>query len=125
MEREGGARVLLIEDDDDNRELMGEVLQDAGYEVVLVASGAEGLRTLAEQSIDVIVTDLGMPGMGGLEVAQAAKEIAPSVPVVVITGFADREDIKRARGREIDAVLVKPVDPDALTSVVDQMVKRH
>ena len=122
MEREGGARVLLIEDDDDNRELMGEVLQDAGYEVVLVASGAEGLRTLAEQSIDVIVTDLGMPGMGGLEVAQAAKEIAPSVPVVVITGFADREDIKRARGREIDAVLVKPVDPDALTSVVDQMV---
>jgi len=125
MEREGGARVLLIEDDDDNRELMGEVLQDAGYEVVLVASGAEGLRTLAEQSIDVIVTDLGMPGMGGLEVAQAAKEIAPSVPVVVITGFADREDIKRARGREIDAVLVKPVDPDALTSVVDQMVKRR
>ena len=125
MEREGGARVLLIEDDDDNRELMGEVLQDAGYEVVLVASGAEGLRILAEQSIDVIVTDLGMPGMGGLEVAQAAKEIAPSVPVVVITGFADREDIKRARGREIDAVLVKPVDPDALTSVVDQMVKRH
>jgi len=125
MEREGGARVLLIEDDEDNRELMGEVLQDAGYEVVLVASGAEGLRTLAEQSIDVIVTDLGMPGMGGLEVAQAAKEIAPSVPVVVITGFADREDIKRARGREIDAVLVKPVDPDALTSVVDQMVKRH
>ena len=125
MEREGGARVLLIEDDDDNRELMGEVLQEAGYEVVLVASGAEGLRTLAEQSIDVIVTDLGMPGMGGLEVAQAAKEIAPSVPVVVITGFADREDIKRARGREIDAVLVKPVDPDALTSVVDQMVKRH
>ena len=125
MEREGGARVLLIEDDDDNRELMGEVLQDAGYEVVLVASGAEGLRTLAEQSIDVIVTDLGMPGMGGLEVAQAAKEIAPSVPVVVITGFTDREDIKRARGREIDAVLVKPVDPDALTSVVDQMVKRR
>ena len=125
MEREGGARVLLIEDDEDNRELMGEVLQDAGYEVVLVASGAEGLRTLAEQSIDVIVTDLGMPGMGGLEVAQAAKEIAPSVPVVVITGFTDREDIKRARGREIDAVLVKPVDPDALTSVVDQMVKRH
>ena len=125
MEREGGARVLLIEDDEDNRELMGEVLQDAGYEVVLVASGAEGLRTLAEQSIDVIVTDLGMPGMGGLEVAQAAKEIAPSVPVVVITGFADREDIKRARGREIDAVLVKPVDPDALTSIVDQMAKRR
>jgi two-component system, OmpR family, response regulator len=125
MEREGMARVLLIEDDDDNRELMGEVLQDAGYEVVLAANGATGLRTLAEQSIDVLVTDVGMPGMGGLEVARAAKEIAPSVPVVVVTGYAERDDITRARGREIDAVLVKPVDPASLTAVVDQMAKRR
>ncbi len=125
MEGEGGARVLLVEDDEDNRELMGEVLQDAGYEVVLADSGAAGLRTLAEHSIDVVVTDVGMPGMGGLEVARAAKEIAPTVPVVVVTGYADREDIASARGREVDAVLVKPVDPEALTSVVEQMVKRR
>lgn len=125
MPGEGRARVLLVEDDEDNRELMGEVLQDGGYEVVLVASGAEGLRTLAEQSIDVLVTDVGMPGMGGLEVARAAKEIAPTVPVVVVTGFADREDISRARGREVDAVLVKPVSPEALTAVVDQVAKRR
>jgi two-component system OmpR family response regulator len=123
MEGRVGARVLLVEDDDDNRELMGEVLQDAGYQVMLAASGAEGLRMLAEHSIDVVVTDVGMPGMGGLEVARAAKEIAPRVPVVVVTGFADREDIARARGREVDAVLVKPVDPDFLTSAVEQMVK--
>lgn len=124
MAGEGRARVLLVEDDEDNRELMGEVLQDGGYEVVLAASGAEGLRTLAEQSIDVLVTDVGMPGMGGLEVARAAKEIAPTVPVVVVTGFAEREDIASARGREVDAVLVKPVSPEALTGIVDQMVKR-
>ncbi len=123
MEGRVGPRVLLVEDDDDNRELMGEVLQDAGYQVMLAASGAEGLRMLAEHSIDVVVTDVGMPGMGGLEVARAAKEIAPRVPVVVVTGFADREDIARARGREVDAVLVKPVEPDALTSTVEQMVK--
>ncbi|HEX8909309.1 MAG TPA: response regulator [Anaeromyxobacteraceae bacterium] len=123
MEGRVGPRVLLVEDDDDNRELMGEVLQDAGYQVMLAASGAEGLRMLAEHSIDVVVTDVGMPGMGGLEVARAAKEIAPRVPVVVVTGFADREDIARARGREVDAVLVKPVDPDSLTSAVEQMVK--
>ena len=123
MVAEGGARVLLIEDDEDNRELMGEVLQDAGYQVLLAASGAAGLRTLAEHSIDVLVTDVGMPGMGGLEVALAAKEIAPTVPVVVVNGYAERDDIKRARGHEVDAVLVKPVDPAALTATVDQMVK--
>ncbi|GEJ59268.1 response regulator [Anaeromyxobacter diazotrophicus] len=123
MVAEGGARVLLIEDDEDNRELMGEVLQDAGYQVLLAASGAAGLRTLAEHSIDVLVTDVGMPGMGGLEVARAAKEIAPTVPVVLVTGYAEREDIARARGHEVDAVLVKPVDPASLTAAVDQMVK--
>jgi len=125
MEDEGGARVLVVEDDEDNRELMGEVLQDAGYEVVLAANGAAGLRTLAEHSIDLLVTDIGMPGMGGLEVARAAKEIAPTVPVVVVTGYAEREDIAKARGHEVDAVLVKPVDPDALTSLVDQLVRQR
>jgi CheY-like chemotaxis protein len=60
--------------------------------------------------------------MGGLEMARAAKEIAPSVPVVVVTGWAEREDIARARGREVDAVLVKPVDPEQLTNAVSEIV---
>jgi two-component system, OmpR family, response regulator len=97
--------VLLVEDDDDNRELMAEVLAVAGYAVHAAASGPEALRTLAERSIDVVVTDLGMPGMGGLEMARAAKTIAPTVPVVVVTGWADRDDVERARGRDVDAVL--------------------
>jgi two-component system, OmpR family, response regulator len=123
MESESVVHVLLVEDDDDNRELMAEVLESAGYQVIAAGSGAEGLQTLAERSVDVVVTDVGMPGMGGLEVARAAKEIAPQVPVVVVTGYAEREDITRARGHEVDAVLVKPVDPDSLTAVVDDMVK--
>ncbi len=99
-------RVLLVEDDDDNRELMTEVLEAAGWEVVTAASGAEGLRKLAETKMDVVVTDVGMPGMGGLEMAAAAKRIAPGVPVVIVTGYAEREDITAARGREVDSVLV-------------------
>ena len=122
MENEAGVRVLLVEDDEDNRELMAEVLESAGYQVVTAGTGAEGLRTLAESSVDVVVTDVGMPGMGGLEVARAAKEIAPRVPVIVVTGYAEREDIASARGREVDAVLVKPVDPDSLTAAVADMV---
>jgi CheY-like chemotaxis protein len=125
MDGDGGMRVLLVEDDEDNRELMAEVLEGAGYQVLTAASGAAGLRALAEHSVDVVVTDVGMPGMGGLEVARAAKEIAPGVPVVVVTGYTEREDISSARGREVDAVLVKPVDPDALIAAVEQLVKRR
>jgi CheY-like chemotaxis protein len=115
-------RVLLVEDDDDNRELMTEVLETAGYQVATAASGAEGLRKLSEQAVDVVVTDVGMPGMGGLELARASKRIAPRVPVVVVTGYAEREDIMSARGREVDAVLIKPVDPDLLTASVAALV---
>jgi CheY-like chemotaxis protein len=116
-------RVLLVEDDEDNRELMTEVLETAGYEVVTAASGAEGLRKLSEQPMDAVLTDVGMPGMGGLEVAQAAKRIAAGVPVVIITGYAEREDIQRARERDVDAVLVKPVDPDLLTECLAGLLK--
>lgn len=118
-----GLCVLLVEDDDDNRELMAEVLASSGYEVLPAASGRDGLKTLSERSVDVVVTDVGMPGMGGLEMARAAKQIAPSVPVVIVTGWAEREDIASARGREVDAVLVKPVDPDALTAAVGDAVR--
>ncbi len=114
----GALRVLLVEDDDDNRELMAEVLTSSGCEVLSAATGQEGLKTLSERSVDVVVTDVGMPGMGGLEVAKAAKAIAPTVPVVIVTGFAEREDIADARGKHVDAVLVKPVDPDALAQTV-------
>ena len=120
---EAGLRVLLVEDDEDNRELMTEVLEAAGYEVLAASSGAEGLKALSERSVDVVVTDVGMPGMGGLEMARAAKRIAPSVPVVVVTGYSERDDITSARGREVDAVLVKPVDPDSLAAIVDEVLR--
>ncbi|HZZ83686.1 MAG TPA: response regulator [Anaeromyxobacteraceae bacterium] len=113
-------RVLLVEDDADNRELMAEVLESAGCEVPTAASGAAALDVLRGGPVDVVVTDIGMPGMGGLELARAAKGIAPGVPVVVVTGWAEREDIARALGKEIDLVLVKPIDPDGLIGAVKE-----
>lgn len=116
-------RVLLVEDDDDNRELMAEILAAAGYEVASAGSGPDGLRALAERPVDVIVTDVGMPGMGGLELAAAAKRVAPSVPIVVVTGWAERDDITTSR--DVDAVLLKPVEPDALTQAVADVALRR
>ena len=115
------ARVLLVEDDDDNRELMAELLAAAGFAVVGAASGDEALRILAARGADVVVTDVGMPGMGGLELATAVKARLPGLPVVAVTGWAERDDIAQARGREIDAVLVKPVDPEALIRTVREL----
>lgn len=114
----GRLDVLLVEDDDDHRELVAEVLASAGWAVHSVASGREALRILSERSVQLVVTDLGMPGMGGMELVHAARELAPSVPVVVVTGWAERDDLEQARGRAVAAVLVKPVDPARLTETV-------
>ncbi len=114
--------VLLVEDDEDNRELMAEVLADAGYEVGCAADGAAGLRQLSERHVDVVLTDVGMPGLGGLELARAARRLAPAAPVIVVTGYTDRDDITGARGHEVDEVLVKPVDPDALVAAVSRVL---
>ena len=124
MAEAAGVTVLLVEDDDDNRELMAEVLEFAGHRVVAAASGAEALRVLASRPVDVVVTDVGMPDVGGLEVARAAKKAVPAVPVLVVTGYAERADIRSAHGHEIDRVLVKPVDPDVLTATIAEMVNR-
>jgi len=119
----GRSRVLLVEDDDDNRELMTEVLEAAGFVVAPFAVGEEGLKALRDQPVDLVLTDFGMPGTGGLELARSAKLIAPDVPVVVVTGYAERSDISRALGHEIDAVLVKPVDPEALTEALAKLLQ--
>lgn len=110
--------VLLVEDDADNRELMAEVLESSGFGVVAAAGGAEAIALLRARPFDVVVTDVGMPGVGGLEVARAAKAARPDLPVLVVTGYSARDDLTAAEGREIDRLLVKPVDPDALVGAV-------
>ena len=97
-------RVLLVEDDEDNRELMAEVLETSGCDVVSASNGQEGLARLAEGGIDVVVTDVGMPGMGGLELAKAVRAAAPRVAIVVVTGWAERDDIAAARGNNLLAI---------------------
>jgi CheY-like chemotaxis protein len=118
------AVVLLVEDDEDNRELMTEVLESDGYRVVLAVNGAEALRVLGAQRVDVVVTDIGMPGVGGLDVARAAAAAQPRIPVVVVTGYSERDDVASARDG-IDRVLVKPIDPDMLTEAVTAALGRN
>ncbi len=118
MPDDAGRTVLLVEDDADNRELMIEVLESSGFGVVAVPSGAQGIALLRARRFDVVVTDVGMPGVGGLDVARAAKAARPDVPVLVVTGYSERDDLTAAEGKEVDRVLVKPVDPDALVDAV-------
>lgn len=80
-------RILLIEDDSSGRELGAFNLRSAGHEVDVATSGEDGLATFSANRHDLVITDIRMPGISGLEVLDRIKQIAPDVPVVVITAY--------------------------------------
>ena len=85
------ARILLVDDDHAVREVTSTTLRDLGYSVVEAGSGGAALDILArEPTIDLLIIDFAMPGMSGAEVARQARAKRPTLPILFITGFADR-----------------------------------
>ncbi|HEY2379733.1 MAG TPA: ATP-binding protein [Terriglobia bacterium] len=108
-----GLRVMLVEDEFDTREMIAEGLEQSGATVLLAASGLEALRVMARQKPDVIVSDIGMPGMDGFELMRRIRSEYPSgirtIPAVALTAFAGREYEEQSRDAGYQAHLVKPV----------------
>jgi len=84
------ARILLAEDDDSMRDFLGKALERAGHEVVRVADGEDGLDVLGEApgQFELLLTDIVMPGVDGIELARRAAEVDPGLKIMFITGFA-------------------------------------
>ncbi|MDF2488176.1 MAG: multi-sensor hybrid histidine kinase [Pseudomonas sp.] len=112
--------VLLVDDDDRVRELIGEMLHQYGYQV-RQATGGEHALTLLDEQIDVLLTDFAMPEFNGAQLAQAARERYAHLPVVFLTGYADLE------GLELPGSLVvqKPVQPTTLTKALGELLGTH
>ena len=93
------------------------VLSDKGYEVDTARNGEEGLKDIESQDYDVIFTDIKMPGMDGLEVAERIKARCPWTPVVVITGYGTEENEARAHVLGVNGFVRKPLTPEMIESV--------
>jgi two-component system cell cycle response regulator CpdR len=81
-------RILLAEDDDSMRAYLARALEKSGYEVVVVANGAEAVPHIDSDRFDLLLTDIVMPEMDGIELAQHAASVAPDMRIMFITGFA-------------------------------------
>ncbi len=111
-------RILVIDDDADVRETTADLLATQGHRVSQAASGAEGVSMFREQRHDVVVTDLGMPGMTGWEVAEAIKALDPTTRIVLLTGWADEiGQAARQRGC-VDQIAGKPLDLASLAPLI-------
>ena len=112
-------RILLVDNDPQVMDILGQMLQDVGHHVVAVASGADALRKFVPGHFDLVVTNIGMVGMNGWELADHLRSRDADVPLVFITGWGMQEqDQARCRGLGISALLFKPVRPAELHTTV-------
>ncbi len=102
--------ILVVDDDRTGRETLAEAVHEMGYEVASAAGGAEALEVLRRREIDIILTDLKMPEMDGLEVLAQAKEIRPDVFVILVTAFATVDTAVAAMKAGAYDYVMKPID---------------
>jgi len=115
-------RVLLVDDDFDCLVVTAEVLQHEGASVTSARSGAEAVTKLHEQPYDLLLCDIGMPGMSGWEVAREARMRQPGLPIYMVTGWASEFTVGDDRRRTVDGILGKPLDLDDLRDVLAKAV---
>ena len=111
------ARILVIDDDAIIGRSFDRVLTKQGYEVNSVLSGEDGLKSLEDNDYDMVFTDIKMPGMDGLTVAEKIKNKCPWTPVVVITGFGTEENEAKASVLGLDGFVQKPLTPEMIESI--------
>jgi CheY-like chemotaxis protein len=104
-------RVLVVDDDPAVRKSFDRVLTGKGYAVITAESGEEALRKLNEEKYDLVYSDIRMPGMNGLEVAEKIKANRPWTPVVIITGYGTDIAEERAKAAGVKSFLHKPLSP--------------
>jgi CheY-like chemotaxis protein len=107
-------KVLVVDDDPVVGMSFNRVLSGKGYVVVTAENGFEALAKLKGEKFDVVFTDLRMPGMTGLDVAESVKARQPWTPVVIVTGYGSQHSEQRARAAGVSDFLNKPLSPEMI-----------
>jgi DNA-binding response OmpR family regulator len=118
----GNKRILVIEDDREMRSLLKDFIEDEGYAVDSVEDGSEAFRKLARETFDLMITDIRMPGLSGLEILPGLKKLLPQAPIIVITAFGSEEVYRRVLERGANAYLEKPIHLEELRILIQKMI---
>jgi signal transduction histidine kinase/ActR/RegA family two-component response regulator len=119
----GGARILVIDDEDSVRKILYQMLKAKGYQVVVASNGQEGIDLFQEEPFDLVFTDLGMPKMSGWEVGKALKEINPKIPIALITGWGVELNKDKMKESGIDLIVSKPFNFDQVVRLVSEAME--
>ena len=120
VEAATGRRILIVDDNEDGASSLSMLLKFGGHETFIAHDGREALRLVNELRPDVVLLDIGLPGMSGYEVCRAIREVpwGRDIVLVAVTGWGQEDDRVRSREAGFDAHIVKPVDPDVLAKII-------
>lgn len=121
--KKGKPLALVVDDAPDVTEMIGMLMRFAGYEVVMALGAAEAFDAARQSRFDVVISDIGMPGMNGYELAEALRALPAyaSVPLIAVTGFSMYDDRERALGSGFNDFLTKPINPTDLIDTVKRL----
>jgi CheY-like chemotaxis protein len=121
------ARVLVIDDDEEQRTLMKAMLAGVGHEVLEASDGAEGLELVATHEPQLVLTDINMPGVDGHEVISSLRVACPDVPIIAVSGgsaIAKDELLEKAAQLGAVEVIMKPFGFEQLAGAVHRAIAR-
>lgn len=118
-------RILVVDDNRDNLELMAMLLRSWGYEVLTADDGPDGVAMAERHVPDVVILDLALPGMDGYEVARHLRDRLPGARLIAVTGFSSNTERERSRQAGFDDFFVKPVALDALRTRLETLTSQR
>lgn len=115
-------KILIADDDADLRDFLKDELSNAGFSVQTVANGADAIVKVAEQSFDLILLDMLMPGLDGIQVIKVLKKIASNIPIIGLTGYVGRGYMAQAMDLDV-TTLTKPIVISSLIEEINATIK--
>ncbi len=116
--------ILLVDDEEGIRNVLNITLSHAGFKVLLAPDGDTGFRTFCDQKPDIVITDIKMPGIDGIELLQQIKQVSPATEVIIITGHGDMDLAVKSLQHEAADFITKPIDSMELELSVKKAVDR-
>ena len=112
----------MIDDEETVRSVLSRMLSEVKHQVIVAENGEEGIRLFKEGGFDIVLTDLGMPGISGWEVGKIIKKMNPQTPVGMITGWGMEVEQATIKENGIDFVISKPFQFNQILKVIDETI---
>ncbi len=118
------AKILLIEDEALIRELYADALQNFGFDLIIVEDGEKGLEKWQQESFNLLITDIGLPGISGWDVIESIRKKNYQVPIIIISGWGKQIEFERGKELNVSHILSKPIDILDLSTLINECLQQ-